>query len=148
MGENSRDNSTIVSAFEGVAEIENDVFEEDDEEALMKRMISEHPLFELLIETHINCLKVGSGEIDDAVTQTNSLHEANNRYSGTTNINPISPELDNFMEAYCMALNKLKEAVEEPLKDATSFITNMYAQLKDLSVTENAKQTLICSSEK
>lgn len=47
-----------------------------------------------------------------------------------------------------MALNKLKEAMEEPLKDATSFITNMYAQLKDLNVTENAEETLIFRNEK
>lgn len=57
MGENSGENSSIVRAFEG-AKIDNDVFEVDDKEVLMKRMISEHPLFELLIETHINCLKV------------------------------------------------------------------------------------------
>lgn len=48
-----------------------------------------------------------------------------------------------------MALNKLREAMEEPLRDATSFITNMYAQLSDLRVSENAEpedvQTLVFS---
>ncbi|KAL5827810.1 hypothetical protein ACOSQ3_019661 [Xanthoceras sorbifolium] len=72
----------------------DDVDDEEDEE-ILKRRISSHPLYGLLIETHLNCLK----------------------------------------EAYCITLNKLKQAMEEPLQETTSFIDAMYIQLRELSET-------------
>ncbi|EXB53852.1 Homeobox protein knotted-1-like 1 [Morus notabilis] len=156
MGENSGENSTSVvralgSASDGDGSVE-ELDHIDDQEVLMKRMISGHPLFELLIETHINCLKVGLGEIDELVTETSLLDEDNNsKFINAGSTIPTSTELDKFMDAYCMALNKLREAMEEPLRDATSFITNMYAQLSDLRVSENAEledvQTLVFSDK-
>ncbi|KAK0574268.1 hypothetical protein LWI29_020720 [Acer saccharum] len=71
---------------------EDDVDSEDDEENL-KRRISSHPLYGLLIETNFNCLK----------------------------------------EAYYITLKKLKAAMEEPLQESTSFIEEMYIQLRELS---------------
>ncbi|KAF4368489.1 hypothetical protein F8388_018613 [Cannabis sativa] len=64
-GENSSSNSKLARAFDELGvdhEVENDVFGDDDDDdeknnILMKKMISEHPLFELLIHTHFNCLK-------------------------------------------------------------------------------------------
>lgn len=37
-----------------------------------------------------------------------------------------------MQEAYCFTLKKLKEALEEPLKETSSFIEEMYIQLKEL----------------
>ncbi|KAH0990896.1 hypothetical protein GBA52_002379 [Prunus armeniaca] len=54
---------------------------------------------------------------------------------------PTSSDLDQFMEAYCDALNKLKEAMEDPIKETTSFITDMYAQLEDLSASKKTTLT-------
>ncbi|XP_030509270.2 homeobox protein knotted-1-like 1 [Cannabis sativa] len=145
-GENSSSNSKLARAFDELGvdhEVENDVFGDDDDEKnniLMKKMISEHPLFELLIHTHFNCLKVGLSEIDgEAAVKANINTSYNNSCQSTTN----SPDLDKFMEAYCMALRKLKEAMEEPVKDATSFISTIYSQLSDLSLQENHKETNI-----
>ncbi|XP_062109826.1 homeobox protein knotted-1-like LET6 [Humulus lupulus] len=159
-GETTENSNSIVRAFEGAAiaiadEVENDVFDVDDDDdndnddddndekkkkkiLMMKRMISEHPLFHLLIDTHFNCLKVGLGEIDRETAVTTAYN--NNSCQATSKITPNSPELDKFMEAYCMALRKLKEAMEEPLKDATSFISTIYSQLNDLSLPENQKK--------
>lgn len=64
MGENSGEKTRTVAGALGRADIDgNGNFEEvqfdNDEEVLdMKRMISGHPLYELLIQTHVNCLKV------------------------------------------------------------------------------------------
>ncbi|XP_059659162.1 uncharacterized protein LOC132305548 [Cornus florida] len=66
--------------------------EEDDE--MLKKRISGHPLYGLLIEAHLNCLK----------------------------------------EGYCMALGKLKEAMEKPLQETTAYIDAMHARLSELSV--------------
>ncbi|KAJ4710108.1 Homeobox protein knotted-1-like 1 [Melia azedarach] len=100
--------------------------EEDDGEEILKRRISSHPLYGQLIETHLNCLKVGLGEIGEVAENLNQ-----------PDLNllpkiPTSSELDRFMEAYCFTLKKLKEALEEPLKETSSFIEEMYIQLKEL----------------
>lgn len=36
-------------------------------------------------------------------------------------------------EAYCLALNKLKEAIEEPQMKSMAFINNMHSQLRELT---------------
>ncbi|KAH7516256.1 hypothetical protein FEM48_Zijuj10G0115900 [Ziziphus jujuba var. spinosa] len=60
---------------------------------------------------------------------------------------PNSSDLDKFMEAYCIALNKLKEAMEKPVKETTSFIKDMYAELKRLCVPSNADEPLLCPKQ-
>ncbi|KAK2635550.1 hypothetical protein Ddye_030342 [Dipteronia dyeriana] len=81
-------------------EIENVRFEDDvdvdseDDEENLKRRISSHPLYGLLIETHFNCLKVGLGEIDEAGTR-HTENQANLNLQST--INPTCSELDRFM---------------------------------------------------
>ncbi|KAH7529244.1 hypothetical protein FEM48_Zijuj05G0164000 [Ziziphus jujuba var. spinosa] len=51
------------------------------------------------------------------------------------------PELDHFMEAYCFALGKLKEAIEEPQQKSMAFINNMHLQLSELTKTCPAEST-------
>ncbi|XP_031286250.1 protein KNATM-like [Pistacia vera] len=106
--------------------------EEEEEEVILKKSISSHVLFGLLIQTHLNCLKVGLGELGEFGT-TNT---ANDQPTFTPKPTiPPSSELDRFMEAYCNMLGKLKEAIEEPLQETTSFIDAMYIQLRDLRET-------------
>lgn len=50
-----------------------------------------------------------------------------------------------LQEAYCATLNKLKEAIDKPFKETTSFIKDMYAQLKELKITNNADQPQLLS---
>ncbi|KAA8544420.1 hypothetical protein F0562_022432 [Nyssa sinensis] len=104
---------------------------EEDEEMLKKR-ISAHPLYGLLIEKHLNCLKVGLGDIEE-VGITTAFNQADHTKLNATI--PRSSELDNFMEVYCMTLGKLKEAMEKPVQETATFISTMYLQLSELNVT-------------
>ncbi|CAB4265252.1 unnamed protein product [Prunus armeniaca] len=112
------------------------VGEEELEQEVLKRRISGHPLYGLLMENHINCLKVGLGENIGEIGVTGTEKD---KLKATAI--PTSSDLDQFMEAYCDALNKLKEAMEDPIKETTSFITDMYAQLEDLSASKNTTLT-------
>lgn len=38
-----------------------------------------------------------------------------------------------LQEAYCIMLNKLKEAMKEPLQETESFIEGMYKQLNEIN---------------
>ncbi|WVZ09918.1 hypothetical protein V8G54_014448 [Vigna mungo] len=101
----------------------------ENEEVLLKNIIATHPLYEVLIQSHINCLKVGLSEAevfdDDALKKL-----VNSKSKATPGAN--TSELDHFMEAYCMALSKLKEAIEEPTKETNAFIRATYHELKQL----------------
>ncbi|KAK4280659.1 hypothetical protein QN277_012255 [Acacia crassicarpa] len=100
-----------------------------EREDVLKRRISSHPLYELLVQAHLQCLKAGEMsnlEIDQKlIVNSQSL----DKFS--------EPELDLFMEEYCMALGKLKETIEEPQQKVMAFINNMHSQLKELSVKNN-----------
>ncbi|KAJ9162602.1 hypothetical protein P3X46_022362 [Hevea brasiliensis] len=105
--------------------------EEEEAEALKKR-ISSHPLYGLLVQTHMDCLKVVS--IDEA----DQCHSMKQKVAAGRNISSSSlsqPELDHFMEAYCLALSKLKEAMEEPQHETIAFINSMHLQLRELTTT-------------
>ncbi|TQD72644.1 hypothetical protein C1H46_041829 [Malus baccata] len=41
-------------------------------------------------------------------------------------------DLDHFMEAYCLALGKLKAAMEEPQQKSMAFISHMQLQLEEI----------------
>ncbi|PSR88108.1 Homeobox protein knotted-1-like [Actinidia chinensis var. chinensis] len=104
---------------------------EEDEEMLKKR-ITGHPLYGLLLHTHLNCLKVGLGDIGE-FDITIALDEADN-HNKLNATNARSSDLDEFMEFYCMALSKLKEAMEKPLKETETFVDAVHLQLSELSV--------------
>ncbi|XP_052186129.1 homeobox protein knotted-1-like 2 [Diospyros lotus] len=131
MGEN--DNGCVMSAAaEGAIFGEEE--EEEDKETLKKR-ISSHPLYALLIDIHINCLKVGLGD------DVGGVHDATPTVNQTKNeLNPTTADsdLDEFMEVYCKALSKLKEEMEEPLQESEAFIDAMYVQLRELAVAPAA----------
>ncbi|OIT39595.1 PREDICTED: homeobox protein knotted-1-like 1 [Nicotiana attenuata] len=129
-----------------------DAVEEDNNEEeteVIKRQISSHSLYDLLVDTHFDCLKVCSGisEIDKieraetkAKYKKRSSHtmdqsKLNNNFAVDEKLSSLTihqPELDTFMEAYCVALSKLKEAIEEPHIESIKFINHMYSQLSDL----------------
>ncbi|CAJ1932710.1 unnamed protein product [Sphenostylis stenocarpa] len=116
----------------GVAGGSEDIAGGKENEQVLKKIIATHPLYEVLIQSHINCLKVGlseGGEFD--ATSDDAWKKLVNSKSKATP-SPNTSELDHFMEAYCMALSKLKEAIEEPTKETNAFIRATYLQLKQL----------------
>ncbi|XP_004498724.1 homeobox protein knotted-1-like 6 [Cicer arietinum] len=119
---------------EGSDEVKENNQNESEED--LKNIIARHPLFEVLIESHMKCLEVGyeeAGEFDITSDAWKKLVNTNSK--ATTS--PNTSELDHFMEAYCMALSKLKEAIEEPTKEAKAFINATYIQLKELGDANN-----------
>ncbi|KAK2453519.1 homeobox protein knotted-1 [Trifolium repens] len=113
--------------------------ENEKDEEILKKIIASHPLFEVMIESHINCLKVGSedGGIDIISDAWKKLVNTKSKAA----ISPNTSELDHFMEAYCMALSNLKEVIEEPTKEAKSFINATYIQLQELNEPNNEPAT-------
>ncbi|KAI9074968.1 hypothetical protein K1719_043018 [Acacia pycnantha] len=111
---------------------------ETDEQLRLKKMIANHPLYGILIQSHFNCLKVGFGEIEELDIAKNAVKQlVNSKPRSHNSTSPTSSELDHFMEAYCMALSKLKEAIEEPTRETKAFINGMYIDLKDLTDDNN-----------
>ncbi|XP_057443464.1 homeobox protein knotted-1-like 6 [Lotus japonicus] len=113
-----------------------DNYKEEEEESevenneTLKRRISSHPLYELLVEAHLDCLKVGDiSKLDRELKKEQKQAIMKKQNSGMFN----HSELDLFMEAYCLALNKLKEAIEEPQMKSMAFINNMHSQLRELT---------------
>ncbi|KAE9588253.1 hypothetical protein Lal_00002857 [Lupinus albus] len=105
--------------------------QEQENSDILKRRISSHPLYGLLVETHLECLKVGDISNLDSELKINHQMQAMKKQ----NLGMFSQsELDLFMEAYCMALRQLKEAMEEPQKKSIAFINNMHSQLRELTM--------------
>ncbi|OIW03616.1 hypothetical protein TanjilG_06125 [Lupinus angustifolius] len=126
-------------------ELEQEQEGEQENNEILKRRISSHPLYGLLVETHLECLKVGDISNLDSVLKID--HEMQSMKK--QNLGMFSQtELDLFMEAYCMALGQLKEAIEEPQKKSMAFINNMHSQLRELTmVTMHAPADATSSSE-
>ncbi|XP_050376413.1 homeobox protein knotted-1-like 1 [Argentina anserina] len=109
--------------------------QDDDHDESLKTRISSHPLYGLLVETHLDCLKVGGivNDLEESDALKNYMKLLDNQKSSTLG----ESELDHFMEAYCLALRKLKEAMEEPHQKSMTFITNMHHQLMELTPTRS-----------
>ncbi|KAK8569414.1 hypothetical protein V6N13_046471 [Hibiscus sabdariffa] len=66
--------------------------------------------------------------------QAENYNSSNNikKNSCSSSMQLSQSELDLFMEGYCSALSKLKEAMEEPQLESFAFINGMHSQLRDL----------------
>ncbi|KAL1554016.1 KNOX1 domain [Salvia divinorum] len=95
--------------------------------SLLKREIACHSLFSLLVESHLNCLKLCLGKMEN-----NAINNPMSAALPNQHANLDRSELDKFMEAYCVTLKKLKEEMEEPQQESMEFINIMYSQLDDL----------------
>ncbi|RHN78076.1 hypothetical protein MtrunA17_Chr1g0161551 [Medicago truncatula] len=74
----------------------SDVGKESENEEVLKKIIASHPLFEVLIESHINCLKVGSEDAGELDITSDAWKKLVNTKSKTTT-SPNNSELDHFM---------------------------------------------------
>ncbi|KAF3437840.1 hypothetical protein FNV43_RR20596 [Rhamnella rubrinervis] len=114
--------------------------EGDEEDEILKRRISSHPLYGLLLQSHLDCLKVGGINGDEF--QNNETSYDVKQHETKPSLGTLTQsELDHFMEAYCFALGKLKVAMEEPQQKSMAFINNMHLQLSELTRTHPAEST-------
>ncbi|KAK8537013.1 hypothetical protein V6N13_041966 [Hibiscus sabdariffa] len=113
---------------------------DSDDAELLKTRISSHPLYGRLVQNHLNCLKVGGIGNGGRSSKGNQRQAEHDNSGNNMKKNPCcssmqlkESELDLFMEGYCSALSKLKEAMEEPQLETIAFINAMHSQLRDLA---------------
>ncbi|XP_041997487.1 homeobox protein knotted-1-like 1 [Salvia splendens] len=114
---------------EGVQNSKITINGDDENLSLLKREIACHSLFSLMVESHLNCLKLCLGKMENNAINNPSASLPNQHANLFT---ADQSELDKFMEAYCVTLKKLKEEMEEPQQESMEFINIMYSQLDDL----------------
>ncbi|XP_022137557.1 protein KNATM [Momordica charantia] len=141
--------SDLSNSTEGEQKVLQDEEEKEGWEGeILRRRISSHPLYGLLVETHLNCLKVGGiGDMDRGYLATDVIKQQDNNIRCLNTLN--QSELDRFMETYCFALSKLKEAMEESQIKSMAFINSMHSQLREIPATSAAahKPTTSSSSD-
>ncbi|CAL9215023.1 unnamed protein product [Arabidopsis halleri] len=112
---------------------------EEEKEEILKKRISSHPLYGLLLHSHLNCLKVCSGDFDSPEIMNTADDLAISKLSlhPDSSSEATSSELDQFMEAYCSTLRELKEAMEKPLIETHRFVDAVYTQLNDIVMSSS-----------
>ncbi|XP_010496507.1 PREDICTED: protein KNATM-like [Camelina sativa] len=120
-------------------EINQNIKEEEAEEEILKKRISSHPLYGLLLHSHLNCLKVCSGDFDspEIMNTADDLSLTKLSLHSDISTEASSSELDQFMEAYCSSLRELKEAMEKPLMETHRFVDAVYNQLNDIVMSSS-----------
>ncbi|CAH2037648.1 unnamed protein product [Thlaspi arvense] len=129
---NKDENSFLESMKQEINQIIKE--EEEEGEEILKKRISSHPLYELLLSSHLGCLKVCSGDFESPEIMNTADNLSLTKLSLHTDSSPetTSSELDQFMEAYCSTLRELKEAMEKPLVETHRFMEAVYTQLNDI----------------
>ncbi|CAH8252346.1 unnamed protein product [Arabidopsis lyrata] len=112
---------------------------EEEKEEILKKRISSHPLYGLLLHSHLNCLKVCSGDFDSPEIMNTADDLAISKLSlhPDSSSEATSSELDQFMEAYCSTLRELKQAMEKPLIETHRFVDAVYTQLNDIVMSSS-----------
>lgn len=128
---NSQVGNLVPAGFRFISENEVMGSEMSD---FLKAQIANHPLYPNLISAYIECRKVGAPPemvslLEDISKDTNYQHPIAS--PPPTEIG-ADPELDQFMESYCEALNKYKEELLKPFHEATTFLKDIESQLINL----------------
>ncbi|OVA02532.1 Homeobox domain [Macleaya cordata] len=100
---------------------------------LIRAQITCHPRYPSLVSSYIECRKVGAPPeiaslLDEAVC---SLDNHTTTDGCFTEIG-ADPELDQFMELYCIFLKRYKDELSKPLDEATTFLSQIETQLGTL----------------
>ncbi|URD87492.1 Homeobox protein knotted-1-like [Musa troglodytarum] len=105
---------------------------------MIKAQIANHPLYPSLLSAYIECRKVGA---PPEVAQL--LEEIGSEGHSSTGGGEIGadPELDEFMESYCLALVRYKEDLSKPFDEAASFLNDIEMQLTNLCKATSAAAT-------
>ncbi|KAF3608612.1 hypothetical protein DY000_02045335 [Brassica cretica] len=113
--------------------------EEEEENEILKKRILSHPLYGLLLHSHLSCLKVCSGDFDspEIMNTVDGLALTKLSLHSDSPLEATTSELDQFMEAYCWTLRELKEAMEKPLIETHRFMDAVYNQLNDIVLSSS-----------
>ncbi|XP_010415735.1 PREDICTED: homeobox protein knotted-1-like 2 [Camelina sativa] len=101
---------------------------------LIKSKIACHPLYPRLLQTYIDCQKVGAPKEIGCILE--EIQRENDAYK-KRDVTLMScfgddPELDEFMETYCDILAKYKSDLARPFDEATTFLNKIETQLQNL----------------
>ncbi|KAK0586129.1 hypothetical protein LWI29_001542 [Acer saccharum] len=113
----------------------NNTSEEAEVSSAIRARIASHPLYPKLLQSYIDCHKVGSPpEMTDVLNEIiiSSESDVNKRSAVVSGCLGADPELDEFMETYCDILNKYKSDLSKPFDEATTFLNSMETQLSNL----------------
>ncbi|KAJ0257015.1 Protein KNATM [Hirschfeldia incana] len=112
---------------------------EEEKNEILKKSISSHPLYGLLVHSHLSCLKVCSGDFDlpEMMNTVDDLALAKLSLHSDSSLEATTSELDQFMEAYCLTLRELKEAMEKPLIETHRIMDAVYNQLNDIVLSSS-----------
>ncbi|CAN8293450.1 unnamed protein product [Cochlearia groenlandica] len=111
--------------------------EEEEDEEILKKRISSHPLYGLLLRSHLTCVKICSGDFDSPEINNTADNLDLTKLSLDSQETTSTSELDQFMEAYCSTLRELKEAMEKPLVETQRFVDAVYTQLNDIVMSSS-----------
>ncbi|KAK1403302.1 ELK domain-containing protein/KNOX1 domain-containing protein/KNOX2 domain-containing protein/Homeobox_KN domain-containing protein [Heracleum sosnowskyi] len=101
--------------------------------SLVKAKIASHPYYPRLLQAYIDCQKVGAPpEISCLLDEIQRENDVYDKIDSVSTCVGADPELDEFMETYCNILVKYKSDLSRPFDEATSFLSNIEAQLGDL----------------
>ncbi|KAL2903278.1 Homeobox protein knotted-1-like 6 [Bienertia sinuspersici] len=105
---------------------------DDDTSSSIKAKIASHPHYPRLLQSYIDCHKVGAppeiANILEEIKQESDMY----RQGGRRTCLGADPELDEFMETYCEILDKYKSDLSRPFDEATIFLNKIETQLRNL----------------
>ncbi|KAI3838694.1 hypothetical protein MKW92_008267 [Papaver armeniacum] len=103
--------------------------------------IMAHPHYLRLLTAYINCQKIGApAEVVKKLEEIFASEEIRMSSSSSGGVGSLGedPGLDQFMEAYCEMLSKYEQELTKPFKEAMIFISNIEAQLKNLTISTSS----------
>ncbi|KAI3916792.1 hypothetical protein MKW98_026263 [Papaver atlanticum] len=103
--------------------------------------IMAHPHYLRLLTAYINCQKIGApAEVVKKLEEIFASEESRMSSSSSGGLGSLGedPGLDQFMEAYCEMLSKYEQELTKPFKEAMIFISNIEAQLKNLTISTSS----------
>ncbi|TQE09904.1 hypothetical protein C1H46_004482 [Malus baccata] len=115
--------------------MEDDLSSSSQKEKEKEANIEDHEILKKKISTHPPGAPPAVSGINGELEENDGCRDIKQLdYNCKANLGVLGhSDLDHFMEAYCLALGKLKAAMEEPQQKSTEFITNMQLQLEDLT---------------
>ncbi|RZC46196.1 hypothetical protein C5167_039145 [Papaver somniferum] len=104
--------------------------------------IMAHPHYLRLLTAYINCQKIGAPaevvkKLEEIFASEESRMSSSSSRGGLGSLGE-DPGLDQFMEAYCEMLSKYEQELTKPFKEAMIFISNIEAQLKNLTISTSS----------
>ncbi|KAI3860720.1 hypothetical protein MKX03_014756 [Papaver bracteatum] len=117
----------------------------------IKAKITSHPLYPSLVHAFLQCRKVGAPPETCSLIDKVSIQQQQRAFitSGDNNLDPTASsdsELDQFMELYCLVLRNYKDELSKPLKEATTFLTDIERQLSTLLLYSDTTSTTLTTS--